>query len=244
MKNYGKVTLVLLLGAILFAGCAEEETTAPQEVTDIPGLISQGWSQYEAGKFSSSNDSFNNALTLAQDQYWEAYGDSLVAAQQGDSAALEDATVRLEENRDYLVEIYTGFGWLTIEYNVPDQGALLFTLALEFDPIHEDALAGYAVFLQIMEEYHQSNEKADALLALNPTWQFEHNAQIDYLDLMLIQAQNDYYLADFEASLARALALNDLLGYQPGLTEDNFNLATIEGRAALIELIDALDDLI
>ncbi len=244
MKHYGKVTLFILLGALLFAGCAQEESTAPQEVTDIPGLISQGWSQYEAGKFSSSNDSFNSALTLAQDQYWEAYGDSLVAAQLGDSTALEDAVARLEENRGYLLEIYTGFGWLTIEYNVPDQGALLFTLALEIDPTHEDALAGYAVFLQIMEEYQMSNEKADALLAQNPTWQFAHNERIDYLDIMLIRAQNNYFLADFETSLAQALELNDLLGYQPGLTEGDFNLATIEGRAALIELIDALDDLI
>lgn len=245
MKHFGKVLPFILCGALLvLAGCSSEESTQPQAPTDVPGLISEGWSLYEAGKFSQSSTDFNNALTLAQSEYWDAFGDSMIAAQQGDSTALADASQRMALYRGYQGEIYTGLGWLTIEFNVSDQGVLVFSMALDIDPENENALAGYAIFLQIMEEWQQSNEKVDALLALNLTWEFEHNQQIDYLDLMLIRAQNDYFLADFEASLEEALALNDLLAYQPGLTADDFNLATIEGRAALITLIDALDDLI
>ena len=79
----------------------------------------------------------------------------------------------------------------------------------------------------------------------HPDWNFRYN-NIDYLDLLLMKAENLFFLGDYESSLQEAVALTQMaaVGYPGEVSVEDFNLATIEGRAALINLIDELDDLI
>ncbi|MBU1881744.1 hypothetical protein KKA08_06885, partial [bacterium] len=156
------------------------------------------------------------------------------------------AVEEMAKQLGYLLECLTGLGWVTIEYNELDQSAFVFSTAMAIDPEHVEATAGYAFSSQIAEDWNLSNEMIDLSLNLDADWEFEHNHNIDYLDLRVMRAENYYFLADFEASLAEAIALasDPSVGYSPVPDPNDFNLATIEGRAALIELIDALNDMI
>ena len=157
-------------------------------------------------------------------------------------------------------ETANGLGWSVIELQDNSGGSNLFTIVLDIDPDYADALGGFAILLQIMEQYQQSNEKVAALLDttwvlndttgflepvfLDPEWSFEHK-DVDYLDLRLIRAENYFFLADYELSLEEALALADEIPeFEEEVNWEDFNLATIEGRTALMNLLDALDELI
>lgn len=245
MKRWTTFLLFLAaIGLIGLNGCEDDGTTGPSMPTTTEEWIALGWSQYQVEDWDGCSDSFDEAYTLANADYWEAWEDSSYAAQTGDQELLEDAMARLALNLDYMKQILTGFGWLIIAVDVPEQGTYVFSEALNIDPDYTDALAGYAILLQTIESWEQSNQKVAALLAVDPNWVFQYNTDIDYLDLRLIYAENYYFTAEFELSLQEALAINDIIGYQPGLSADDFNLATIEGRTALITLIDELDDLI
>lgn len=238
------LNIFAVCGLILLTGCEGNETAGPSGPSTTQEWIDQGWSQFISGDYDGCGASFTEAHTLANADYWTAFEDSILAVEQGDSTLLADAIQRLELNRNYLMQVYNGYGWLIIMVNVPEQGTFVFESALSIDSTYADALAGYAILLQTIEEWQQSNGKISTLLEQEPTWEFTYDEDINYLDLKLMRAENYYFLADFEASLQEALEINDIVEYQDGLGAESFNLATVEGRAALIALIDALDDLI
>lgn len=253
MKSCLRILPVLFsLAALILAGCEGDDGVGPVEPTDPPGWISQGWAQYSARDYEGSASSFENAFELADAAYWDAYEDSVFAAAVNDSAGIEEAAAEMAVQIGYLVESLTGFGWCMIEFADNAVGTLVFTTAFELNPIYEDAIAGYSFLLQTIEEWQQSNEQISLLLALNPIWSFDHDQTIDYLDLQLVRAKNNFFLCEFEASQEEALELAAGFGYDTenelatliGLPTFSFNLATIEGRSALILLIDALEDMI
>ncbi len=171
---------------------------------------------------------------------WSQYG----AGEYLDAYSSFSQAVDLAEDSSQVTAGLSGIGWTATKDVNPASGSPAFEMALQFDSTFTEALGGYAFLLQTIEEWQQSNERASALLALDPTWIFEHENDIDYLDVRLLQAENYYALANFQASLEAALALNQVVGYDPDLGQEDFNLATTEGRAQLVLLIAALDDLI
>jgi len=257
MKFRIKILPILaILGLVLLLGCESEKGTAPGPPSDPEGLIAQGWSQYRANDYNGAYVSFNDAINLASAELLAAQEDSVLAP---DSTARDSAVAAMNAARVLMLGGLSGAGWTTVKDVETAGGTLAFDLglgyvaalesmnladSLEVRRLHAELLGGYASLLQLMWEWRQSNERVAGLLAIDAAWQFDHDSEIDYLDLRLMRAENYYYLADFAASLDEALALNAMVGYQPGLSPEDFNLATIEGRAALIQLIEALDNLI
>lgn len=259
MKRYRKVIpCFLALTAMLLAGCGGDDATGPGLPTSIQSWIDLGWSQYSTGDYENAAVSFDNATDMAEDAYWDAYEDYEYAASliPPDSIAMQEAMNQMNTNLGYLTNSLMGLGWVSIKYNQLSYAAFLFTTAigiteyditpdtLEITTEYTNALGGYSFLLQIVYEYQQSNEYIAQLLTADSTWAFEYEAGIDYLDLRLIRAENYYLLGNFSQSLQEALAINDIIQYQPGLTEEDFNLATYQGTQALLELIGALDNLI
>ncbi len=259
MKRCLKVIPCLaILSTLLLVGCGGDDATGPALPTDIQGWINQGWSQYSAGDYSGAAISFDNATNIAEPAYWEAYEDYVYAANLDppDSTAMVEAENRMNTNLGYLTNSLTGLGWVFIKFTRSSDAAFVFTATLEIitleitpdtleiTPEYTNALAGYAFLLQTIYEYQQSNEYIAQLLAVDSTWTFAYEAGIDYLDLRLLRAENYCFLGDFELSLQETLAINDIVGYQPGLTVEDFNLATYQGTQALFDLIGALDILI
>jgi tetratricopeptide (TPR) repeat protein len=243
MKRF-KVILpfLVVIGLIYFTGCEESDSTGPGTPTTVDGWIARGWAEYRAEDYVDAVDAFDNAVDMASENYDVAFADYLYAQETGNQDLLEDALARMDEAAEQLTEGLTGMGWALIGMDSRIDANTVFDIVqIMLNPEYPDMLGGFAVLLQIEEQWQQSNEKIDLLLGIDPTWEFEHN-DIDYLDLRLMRAENYFFLAEYELSLQEALELNDLIGYQSGLTADDFNLATIEGRAALINLIDELDE--
>lgn len=244
--------LITLFSLVLLLGCESENGGGPAAPTDAQGWIDLGWSRYHSNEYQGAYDAFLSGLDLADADYWDAYEDYMNAIAEGDSLGAEEALARMEAQLDFLKLSFTGIGWVTIKDVEPASGTLVFDEALGIDPDYPEALAGYAILLQTLEEWQQSNEKATSLLSVDPSWVFEQDGDIDHLDIRLIRTENYYFLAQFEASLQQANALilklptslkNQLANLTPGVPLDGSyspNLATIEGRAALMELIEAL----
>jgi tetratricopeptide (TPR) repeat protein len=245
MQNYVKIPLICVaVSLLLLAGCESDKGTESKAPSDAQDFINQGWSQYTAGLYTEAYQSFQTGAEMAQADYTDAYQDSIAAANAGDSSAVAEATARMSYNLSLVVKAASGVGWTTIKDIEPASGTLAFEQALAIDPNNAEVLAGYAILLHTIEEWQQSNNRATAALAQDPTWDFEHDNQTNYLDLRLLRAENYFVLTDYSASLDEALALNDIVNYDPSLGPEDFNLATIEGRSALIELIEALDKII
>lgn len=244
--------ILFIAAALILAGCEGDDGVGPAEPVDAPGWISQGWSQYSTGDYDNSAESFDHAVDLAESSFWDAYEDSVFATAINDTLGIEEAVAEMAVQIGYLVEGLSGIGWCMIEFADFATGTFVFTTALELDPSYEEAMAGHAFLLQAHEEWQQSNEKIAMLLEMNSTWSFAHDQSIDYLDLQLSRSKNNYFLCEFEASQEDALELAAGLGYDTpselatliGLPTFSFNLGTIEGRSALILLIDALEDMI
>jgi len=261
MKIQSKfLSLFILATVVAFMGCSNDESTGPAPPSDIEGYISEGWTQYSLGNAQDAVNSFQLALNLANEEFLDAMGDSLVAASVPDSAALEEAIARMNLARIQTAAITSGFGWASVkDLQYAAIGALTFDLGIalveDLEPmnlpdstevyrLHAEMLAGYACLDQLLQQWQQSNERIAGLLEQDPEWDFDHDNTTNYLDLRLMSAENYYYLADFPASLSVALELNDALNYNSQLDETDFNLATVQGRTLLIELIEDLDDLI
>jgi hypothetical protein len=238
--------LIALVGLSLLAGCGKDDSTGPANPTTVQGWIDLAWSQYESGNYLTAGQSFGEGYQDAQDDSLEAYQDSAYASQIGDSLGVAQAVARLVAARDQLVQILSGGGWVNTKLGMPETGNANFVWAIGMNPSFIEALGGHAFSLQASGELYwvQSNEMVVATLALDPTWTFTHEPQINYLDLLLVKTENYYSLGDFQASLDDALALNAIVNFDPSLGPEDFNLATIEGRAALADLINNLDDLI
>lgn len=260
MKVCIRLLPILGIVGLLLAGCTSDKGGGPAPPSDPQGYIDQGWSQYNSGDYNGAYQSFSNAVNQVNEQLLSVHNDSVIAVSTGDSLALAQAVATMNALRVLVVDALSGIGWTTIKDIQPASGTLAFNNGLQIvedlenmnppvdslviSAFRAELLAGYAILLQTTEDWQQSTERVSALLDVDANWQFAHDSQINYLDLRLIRAENYYYLADFPASRDEALALNTILNYQPGLSASDFNLATIEGRAALIELIEALDNLI
>jgi hypothetical protein len=262
MDMINKNGLCLLLGllGLAFCGCESDEGPTAAPPSDPEGYISQGWALFTANESTDALEVFQLAINLADQDYLDALEDFIEAAADSDEVAMNEATARMNSSRLQLVGALSGIGWATVKgLEFAGAGALTFDLGLdlaaalreanlpdsaEVERLNAEMLAGYACMNQLLEQWQQSNERIAELQLADPDWDFDHDAGTNYLDLRLMSAENYYFLADFFASREIALELNDQLGYDPDLSEADFNLATIEGQAALVQLIEALDDLI
>lgn len=250
------VPLIAIFGLALMLGCESGGGGGPAVPADTQGWINQGWSYYRSDNYQDAYDAFLSALDMANADYWNAYEDYMNAVAEGDSVAADEALAIMAQQLDFTKMSLSGIGWVTIKDIEPYSGTLVFDEALGIDPDYAEALAGYAILLQTLEEWQQSSEKAASLLSVNPAWVFEQDNNIDHLDIRLLRTENYYFLAQFETSLQQANALilvlptameNQLASLVPGVPLDGSyspNLATIEGRAALMELIEALAEVI
>ena len=81
------------------------------------------------------------------------------------------------------------------------------------------------------QNYVDSNAHAKHALTLDPAWTSAFIPGLDRNDLLLLEAQNDYFLGEFALSLAQVQQLDS------SFTAD---VATPEGRAALAAKIEHL----
>jgi hypothetical protein len=243
MKSCMKtLPLIVLLSAVLLSGCGKDEATGPAMPSDALGWINLAWSQYEAGDYGNSGASFNSAYFVAINDSLLAYQDSVSAALNHDPLARQEAMSRLGAARMHLLQIFTGGGWVGLKLSSLNGSNSNFLTAVNMISDYPDAIGGHAFALQAIEYWVQSNEKVATTLSLDPLWEFTHETQINYLDLRLLRAENYFNLEKFELSLTEALTLNAIVNPGSPLTANNFNLATIEGRMALQQLIYTLDD--
>jgi hypothetical protein len=236
--------LIAVLSLALLVGCSKN-STEPLPPTTAQGWLDLAWLQYEAGDYNGASTSVTNGYLIAKADSLVAYQDSVLAVNNGDSLLLQNAMQRLETVRAEYIQGYTCGGWLGTGGGNPEQGNANFSAALAIDPTYTDASGGNCFALQIMGNWTQSNEMAVATMAQNPAWEFTHNHQINHLDLRLARVENYFNMGEFETSLELALDLNNNYGLPTTPRQaSEFNLATIEGRAALAQLINTLDGLI
>ncbi|MCX6641007.1 MAG: hypothetical protein NTW14_11110 [bacterium] len=228
MKSILRIMLLLVLvSLLLLTGCESDQTTQTTTPTTSAGWIAQGWAEYHAGQYSDGEQSFQQGINKGNEELVQAYN---AGDQQAFAIALEN-----------LKQALNGLGWCAVKLNDLTNGAVTFSAAISIDSTYTDALGGYAVLLKIDGNLVQSNTLVGLALAQDSSWEFSQDGQINYLDLRLIRAENYFGLAEFESARTEVIQISGMVGYTAGQGAASLNLATIEGRAALIEMIEELD---
>lgn len=220
--------LFALISLIALTGCESNKPTESGTANNAAGWIAQGWADYHGGHYQDGEQSFQQGTNLANEAFLAAY-------EQGDVPAMNAAMLDLKH-------ALNGLGWCALKFDDRTNSALSFEGAISIDSTYTDAIGGYAVLLQVDEQYEQSNMLIGTLLALAPpNWVFSQDSQINYLDVRLIRAENYFALAEFESARTEVIQISNILEYGAGQGAVSLNLATIEGRAALLEMIEELD---
>jgi hypothetical protein len=219
--------LLVLVSLLLLTGCESDQSTQNTTPTTSAGWNAQGWAEYHAGLYSDGEATFQQGIERANEEMLQAYN----------AGDMEAFTIALENMKQAL----NGLGWCAIKVNDRTNGAVVFSAAISIDSTFTDALGGYAVLLKVDDQLEQSNTLVGLTLAQNSSWGFSQDGQINYLDLRLIRAENYFGLAEFESARTEVIQISNMVGYTAGQGATSLNLATIEGRAALIEMIEELD---
>lgn len=136
------------------------------------------------------------ASDLIQQGWLKFEAGKLIGAVSDFSAALSIATSASDSSGALL-----GLGWAKLRQNQGGLAENSFAGHLKFSPGSNDGKAGLALAYLSQEKFQSAIDTANAVLSSDPSWSFEHDNSINYLDMLLILAQSYYELADFEASL-------------------------------------------
>lgn len=129
-------------------------------------------------------------------------------------------------------EAHLGVGWSELLLGEDlDAAVVAFTRASISEEHEADARAGWAFALNVAADYPGSNAQAQIALALAPDWAFAHDADLTAEDLMVIQAENHFMLANYVTSLSFVRQVD------PGFWVD---VTTPAGRDALLDKIEDL----
>lgn len=169
---------------------------------------------------SSSGLSDEEKLALA----WTSFADELY------QEAI-DIFNELIDDEVFLAEAYSGLGWSYSRDGQLNNAWSAFNTGLNNDPsaeIENDIFAGSSFALEAQQLYD------DALInsgQVSNNWQFAHDAQLSYDDIVLLRAICYYTLADFANSLLEVQILDP---------EFDCDVETEAGRAALAAKIEEL----
>jgi tetratricopeptide (TPR) repeat protein len=194
MKKYILPLIVLL--AVVFAGSTGcKKTSTESKPTEIPEEIRNGWEAFSNGNWDQAIGYFKKGL--ANDP------NSVVAA--------------------------TGLGWAFARKGEVDSAYTYYTYGENLNITSYDLYAGMAFLELIIGEYNWSVLHAEYVISNRPTWSFTYNSQtigldLNTSDLRLCLAQDYFWLADFDASLAQVKVLNSSF---------NADVSTTAGQEAL-----------
>lgn len=141
--------------------------------------LTAGWASFESRDYAAARTSFESAL----------------AADPGNSDALD------------------GLGWALARLDSVDAALAQFAACVTAAPNNTAALAGRAsAALAAAASPADPNldfaiASADAALALEPNFQFNHDASVDWRDLRLIIAQASFAKADYSRAATEVTAL-------------------------------------
>lgn len=177
--------------------------------------------------FSGCSDNGNGSGLSDEeilDLAWENFG-------LGNYQEAIDGFFELIDKEVYIAEAYSGLGWSYSRFGQLLNSAANFGNGFLNEPtadILDDLYAGLSFVKEALEEY------SDALTnsaEVNNGWQFDHDTELSFDDLVLLRAICYYALADFA---------NSLLEVQILVPDFVCDVETEEGRAALAAKIEEL----
>lgn len=127
---------------------------------------------------------------------------------------------------------FLGLGWAELRQ---DHGGLAENRLVEYlylSPGTNDGRAGLAFAYWAQRKFQRAIDTANVVLSSDPSWTFDHDNSINYLDLHLLLAQCYYELANFATSLQIVQQYFD-----PDFTVD---VNTYDGKAELADKIQSL----
>ena len=133
-----------------------------------------------------------------------------------------------------MVDAYNGAGWSSAKLDQLSGAATLFGRGNTRDTNNTDILAGLALVNNARKNYAASAANASAVLQKNAHWFFERDTLVDYDDIRVVLAEDDYAVGDFNSSLA-VVRLMDA-----SFTAD---VAGVQGQTALAQEIERLRNL-
>jgi len=169
---------------------------------------------------SSSGLSDEEKLALA----WQYFGE-------GSYQDAIDGFNELIDDEVFLAESYSGLGWSYSRDGQLNNAWSSFNTGLTNTPsedIEEDIYAGSSFTLEAQELYNDALTNSGQV---GNSWQFDHDAELSYDDIVLLRAICYYALTDFP---------NSLLEVQILAPDFDCDVQTEEGRAALAAKIEEL----
>ena len=109
-------------------------------------------------------------------------------------------------------EAYNGMGWSQARLKNEDVAYNNFSIAIGYDSSEVDAYVGRAGVLLKMNLYQDAINDAKTALGLSGTYQFAHDAKINFARLHFLIAQACYRLVDFEQAKEEVDWLRSLFG--------------------------------
>jgi tetratricopeptide (TPR) repeat protein len=169
---------------------------------------------------SSSGLSDEEILALA----WDNFGN-------GDYQDALDGFLELIEAEVFVAEAYSGLGW-----SYSRLGQLLNSIAcfnngiwsVPDEDVTDDIQAGLSFVHEALSEYVEALASS---AEVGSNWQFDHDNELSFNDIVLIRAICYYALADFA---------NSLIEVQILVPDFDCDIETEEGRAALAAKIEEL----
>lgn len=159
------------------------------------------------------------ALTAQGWALFEA-GDYAVAITKFDSALVADPAYR---------EANTGLGWSNLRWGVLTEAAIEFTTAKN-DAMQLDAFAGNAFLLLAMNDYDQTIDDAETVIAGDAAYVFSHDTDVDVSDMKLLAAFAYFHNNDYAACLDLVLELNPSFDVEASTAELLAELERLQGE--------------
>lgn len=160
MRHRNQKIMGAALALIALAGCSDRERLQPTDPTDAPGFLQRGWSSFTGGNLTGALSDFDQAIALDPD----------------------------------LGDAYVGQGWARL--GLATDGAAMLAAVSSFDQANAhgetgpDVDAGRAAARLGAggSNLGAADTAAQAALAQNANFVFEHKTSFDRRDLFLIEA--------------------------------------------------------
>lgn len=128
-------------------------------------------------------------------------------------------------------EAYSGLAWVLFKKDSLEKAFVMFDSAETMLDPDASLFAGHAFALNVAKNYTLSNQLADLALKIDPEWTFPYLLNLDFNDLIILEAENYFMLGNFGQSLKEVNRIN---------AEFVVSLSTPVGIAALADEIEKL----